>query len=574
MEELLNHLRRLYGDSGVDIVYDRVCALMDRYAPRIPPSVTLARELTERDVLLIAYADQVSAAGAPPLRTLAEFLDTHAPDIVSGIHILPFFPYSSDDGFSVVDYNKVDPALGSWDDIARLGQQFDLMFDLVLNHVSAQGEWFQQFLQDDPAYRDFFITVQGGPDLSTVVRPRALPLLTKFQTATREKQVWTTFSSDQVDLNYHHPQVLLRMLEVILYYVERGARFLRLDAIAYLWKEIGTPCIHLAQTHAVVQLMRTVLDQIAPGVRLITETNVPHADNISYFGDGRNEAQLVYNFALPPLVLNALHTGSAAKLSRWAETLAVPSDRVTFFNFLASHDGIGLNPVRGILTEGEIEALVKRTVERGGLVSYKRNADGSQSPYELNINYLDALSSPTEGGEALATQMNRFMTAQAIMLSLVGIPGIYFHSLFGSRGDRAGAEASGIARRINRQKPSRAEVERDLTDGESLRARVLERHARLLHVRRSRPAFHPSGNQAIMAGDDRVFAVLRRSPDGRERVLCLHNVTGSGVPFKAPGPERWMDLIEGEAFAAEANGATTIPLRPYQTVWASPVAPG
>jgi glycosidase len=348
---------------------------------------------------------------------------------------------------------------------------------------------------------------------------------------------------------------------------------LRLDAIAYLWKEIGTPCIHLPQTHAVVKLMRAVLDQVAPGVRLITETNVPHEDNISYFGDGSDEAQLVYNFALPPLVLHTLQTGSAAKLSRWAGTLRLSSDRVTFLNFLASHDGIGLNPVRGILTEPEIEGLVERAVERGGIVSYKRNADGSQSPYELNINYLDALSGPGEGSQVIATQLNRFLTSQAIMLSLAGIPGIYFHSLFGSRGDRAGAEASGIPRRINREKSSRAGLERDLADAGSLRARILAGYARLLRVRRSFSAFHPGGRQEILPNDDRVFAVLRLAPDGRERVLCLHNVTGAPVLFSANGAkgERWTDLIDGEPCAEGIDSSTEFALQPYQTLWASPL---
>jgi glucosylglycerate phosphorylase len=569
---MLSNLACLYGESGARPVYDRVRALMDQYSPRLPRAVTESREWTEREVLLITYADQVRSEGAPPLQVLAEFLNAHAPDILSGVHILPFFPYSSDDGFSVVDYTAVDPGLGSWDDLERLGEQFDLMFDLVLNHVSAQSEWFRGFLKDDPVYRHFFIAVEGDPDLTRVVRPRALPLLTTFKTPSGEKRVWTTFSADQIDLNYHNPDVLLKMLEVLLLYVERGARFVRLDAIAYLWKELGTSCIHLPQTHAMVRLLRAVLDQVAPGVRLITETNVPHADNIAYFGNGTDEAQMVYNFALPPLVLHTLQTGSAAKLSRWAADLTLPSGRVTCFNFLASHDGIGLNPARGILAEAEIEALIERTVERGGLVSYKRNEDGSQSPYELDINYFDALYCPGEGDEALVKQVGRFMTAQAIMLSLAGIPGIYFHSLFGSRGDRAGADASRMPRRINRQKLVRTAVESELADGASLRARILARYAELLRVRRVHSAFGPNSAQRILASDDRVFAVLREAAEGREPVLCLHNVTDGVVEFKAHGVEagRWLDLIDGESFTASADGSATFALRPYRTVWASP----
>lgn len=571
MERIRDLLAYLYGESSARPVYDRLRKLVDRYAPRLPTSATSRRPWTERDVLLVTYGDQVRATGEPPLRTLADFLNAHASGLLGGVHILPFFPSSSDDGFSVIDYQSVDPALGAWHDISRLGQHFDLMFDLVLNHVSAESEWFRRFLQDDPAYRDFFITVDDDPDLSQVVRPRALPLLTKFRTPSGEKQVWTTFSADQIDLNYHNPEVLLRILETMLFYAEHGARFIRLDAIAYLWKEIGTSCIHLPQTHAVVRLMRAVLDQIAPGVLLITETNVPHADNLSYFGDGSDEAQMVYNFALPPLVLHALQTGSAAKLSTWAQRLSLPGDQVTLFNFLASHDGIGLNPARGILTDTEIEALVTRTVERGGLVSYKRNPDGSQSPYELNINYLDAISERDESGKLTASAADRFMTAEAIMLSLAGIPGVYFHSLFGSRGDRAAAEAPGIPRRINRGKPTREELERDLADSASLRSRILDRHTRLLRVRRVRSAFHPASRQRILGDDDRVFALLRGELDQDASVLCLFNVTRAPVPYQVSGlePGRWQDLIGGGYCDVSDSGAATFNLVPFQTMWAT-----
>ena len=313
----------------------------------------------------------------------------------------------------------------------------------------------------------------------------------------------------------------------------RGAGFIRLDAVAYLWKEAGTSCIHLPQTHQVVRFLRAVLDEVAPHVRLITETNVPHRDNLSYFGDGTNEAQLVYNFALPPLVLHALQTADAGKLTRWAQSLALPSGDATFFNFLASHDGIGLNPARGILDEGEIDALVRRTAERGGFISCRNLPDGTQSPYEMNINYLDALADPGEGGvPELAAR--RFITAHAVMLSLQGMPGIYFHSLFGSRGDRAGAEKSGIKRRINRGKLARAPLEAELADAGSLRARIFAGFRALLDFRRKHPAFAPDAAQRVLELDPCVFAVERESADGRDRVLCLHNVGAGSVTVVAP----------------------------------------
>jgi glucosylglycerate phosphorylase len=546
-QAISDHLAFLYGSTNAGAIERRLRSIMRAHFPDAPAADHTEGwrrlPLTQRDALLITYGDQVREPGAAPLRSLGEVLEEHAADAVSGVHVLPFYPSSSDDGFSVVDYRAVDPDLGTWDDVCRLGRRFDLMFDAVFNHVSAHSEWFQGFLRGDPRYRDWFITVDGDPDLSQVVRPRALPLLTTFETAEGKRRVWTTFSGDQVDVNAANPDVLLALIDVLMSYVARGARFIRLDAIAYLWKEIGTPCIHLPQTHRAVQLMRSVLDEVAPGVMLITETNVPHRENVSYFGDGSDEAQLVYNFALPPLVLHSVATGSAEALSRWAASLELPSAGVSFFNFLASHDGIGVNPVRGILTDDQIDALVRRAPAHGGFVSYKQNPDGSRSPYELNVNYFDALSDPASP-EPVDTQVRRFLLAHAIMLAMPGMAGIYFHSLFGSRGDRAGADASGIPRRINRQKLARADLERELADPASRRARVLRELKGLLRQRQSGAAFHPAGGHEVVAGDPRLFALRRTSPDGRECVLCLHNVSADSVPAEGdvlgPYEARWL----------------------------------
>jgi glycosidase len=562
--------------------------LLDEYRPRLayssgggggaPPGDGARRpaNLTERDAILITYGDQVRKPGMPPLQTLAYFCERHLAGLVSGVHVLPFFPYSSDDGFAVIDYRKVDAALGTWEDVARLGASFRLMFDAVVNHVSARSEWFHAFLRDDPAYRDYFIVLPEGADLSQVVRPRALPLVTRVRTPSGEKAVWTTFSADQIDLNYSNPAVLLEIMDTLLFYVARGAEFIRLDAIAYLWKEIGTACIHLPRTHRVVQLLRAVLDAVAPYVALVTETNVPHAENVSYFGDGTNEAQMVYNFALPPLVLHAFQTEDARRLAAWAAGLSLPSGQVTFFNFLASHDGIGLNPVRGILSEEEIEAMVERTCTRGGLVSYKRNPDGKQSPYELNVNYFDALArGGAEEGIESGVPVGRFVAAQAIMLALVGVPGIYFHSLFGSRGWPEGVEQTGRQRTINRQKCDLASLEAALADPDSLRSRIFRGYVQLLRARAATPAFHPHGAQQVIraAGGPPVFALLRTAPGGGDRVVCLHNVSGQVQPVQLDARTsqlgmvtRLTDLVGGAQL--RPVGATfKINLGPYQVSW-------
>jgi glucosylglycerate phosphorylase len=573
MKDLALHiLMELYGEALGAATYELLERLLMAYPSRIAKKLPRGGALGERDAILITYGDQVQEPGKPGLQTLAEFCQARLGGVVSGVHILPFYPYSSDDGFSVVDYKAVDPALGSWQDVARLGEDFRLMFDAVINHISAQSAWFQAFLRGDLHYQDYFITVAGEPDLSQVVRPRALPLLTRFDTPMGQKAVWTTFSADQIDLNYAHPEVLLEVIDVLLFYAAQGAELIRLDAIAYLWKEIGTTCIHLRQTHLVIQLIRAVLDRVAPQVLLITETNVPHEDNISYFGDGRNEAQLVYNFALPPLALHTLRTGNAQALAQWASSLALPSKEVTFFNFLASHDGIGLNPARGILSEAEIKALVNGAQAHGGLVSYKHNPDGTSSPYELNINYFDALSNPN-GGEPLERQADRFIVSQAIMLALTGVPGIYFQSLFGSRGWPEGVQQSGQNRTINRQKLSRAVLETEINTPGHLRNLVFQQYARLLKARAARAAFNPFGEQQVLDCGEAVFGLLRYGSGSGGRVLCLHNVSDRSqtIPettwIRADDrAKRWVDIVNHKPVTRSKG---RVILRPYQVLWLS-----
>ena len=568
MTNLLPHLTFLYGADRAPQLFDRLQGIMTEYRLQVRAH---DGELTERDSILITYGDQLKQSGEKPLQTLGAFCNQYLKDVISGIHILPFYPWTSDDGFSVTNYRKVDPALGDWEDISAMQDNFRLMFDAVINHASAQHEWFQAFLRDDPHYRDYFIVVEGNPDISQVVRPRALPLLTKFETPSGARLVWTTFSADQVDLNFDNPNVLLEIIDTLLFYVAHGAQFIRLDAIAYLWKEIGTPCIHLPQTHRIIRLFRSVLNAIAPHIMLITETNVPHNENISYFGDGRDEAQMVYNFALPPLVLHTFYTGNSHVLSEWAAELRLPSNRNTFFNFLASHDGIGINPARGILSDTEIDALIEQAIQHGGLVSYKDDASGAQKPYELNISYFDALSNPRTN-ESLDIQINRFMTAQAIMLALVGVPGIYFHSLFGSRGWRAGVDMTGRNRTINRQKYDLPTFESELADEASLRHHVFHRYAQLLQARNASSAFDPHGEQRVLDYGEQIFTILRLSSDGSQRTLCLHNISNQiqnvTVDLKNvfdSSSGQLIDLITNQPMNDPLNG--DLVLHPYQTLW-------
>ncbi len=536
-----------------EAIAQRIRVFREDHPTKGPPH-PLHQLLTQRDAILITYGDQFQQPGQPHLRTLARFLDDHLRDVLDGVHILPFFPYSSDDGFSVIDYKQVDPALGDWRDIARLKQRgYRLMFDAVINHISRESAWFQGFVRGEKPYRDYFIVVDPLADFSQVVRPRALPLLTPVETSEGVKHVWTTFSSDQVDLNYANPQLALEIIDVLLFYAAQGAQIIRLDAIAYLWKEQGASCIHLPKTHAMVKLWRAIFDAVAPDVLLITETNVPHQENISYFGDylpetGKtDEAQLVYNFTLAPLTLHAFLSGDARKLSRWAATLEAPPG-ATFFNFIASHDGIGVRPAEGVLSPEEMQALVDRTLAHGGQVSYKANPDGSRSVYELNATLYDLLNDPAHPN--LEEDVARFLASQSILLSLAGVPGVYVHSLFGSRNCHACYEQTGRERSLNREKFDLDAVETRLADPHSHQARVFAGYRKMLKVRRQLPAFHPFAGQTILEGNPAIFAVLRTAPDESQRVLCLTNVSSQPQSFRLPSGG-WKNVFSGEVVGAD-----------------------
>ena len=553
----------LYGKERAPSVLTKVLAII---GPGPTPPAATGLSLSEKDIVLITYGDQVSREGEPPLRTLHGFLKDFAAPVVNSVHILPFFPYSSDDGFSIIDYTSVDPDLGDWRHIREMGQDFQLMFDAVINHISAQSDWFQAFLRDEAPYKDFFIVVDLSADLSEVVRPRTLPLLTEVETSSGTKHVWTTFSDDQIDLDYTNPDVLREILRVLLLYVEQGARLIRLDAIAFLWKIAGTPSIHLPQTHIAIQLIRDVLDWVVPEVLLITETNVPHEENVSYFGDGTNEAQMVYQFPLPPLILHTMAQGDARVLSAWAASLEPAGERTTFFNFAASHDGIGLRPASGILSAEQINALVELTQEHGGHVSFRGMSDGSQKPYELNISYFDAITHPDVTTRHPDIAVQRFIVSQALLLALTGVPGIYFHSLFGSRSDINGVTRTGRYRSINREKLRLEGLVEQLEDKVSIRARVYRQYRQLLVTRGRERAFHPLGSQVIHDVDPGVFAVERISPDGQDRLLALHNVTGQEVVLDLPVSGAWHDLI-ADSIVSEETGILRISLSPYQIAW-------
>ncbi len=573
----INHLlESVYGTRRADQLTAKIQEIVAKHAcSSVLPNQAGPVALTEKDVILITYGDIVREEGRAPLATLNDFVTSHLKGTFNTIHILPFYPYSSDDGFSVIDYRKIDPALGTWEDIEGLGAKYKLMFDAVINHISKESEWFQKFLLDRAPYTDWFIVPLHDWDFSKVVRPRTSPLLSDFMTFGGLKQVWTTFSNDQIDLNYASPDVLLEIVDLMLFYASKGASLVRLDAIAYLWKESGTPCIHLPQTHQIIRLIRKVFEVSGINTLIITETNVPHDDNISYFGyvDPQtgmgNEAHLVYQFPLAPLVLHTFITGNAKKILNWVETLG---QQGLFFNFLASHDGIGIMPARGLLNEEEIKAIVDQVIANGGKVSYKSNLDGSQTVYELNTTFFDALNAPYSPSAEL--DLARFMASQAIMLSLAGVPGIYYLSLFGGSNNHKAVQKTGRNRSINRQKFRLPELAQMIGQSNSLKSRVFKAYEHMLAIRTSESAFNPHSAQKVIYLDDRLFVLERNNDEtANSAVLVMINVSDENFEIRLDlkdtrlaGSGSVRELFSGNIFEIGDN-FVDLNFGPYQLYW-------
>ncbi|HEP0496878.1 sugar phosphorylase [Enterobacter kobei] len=553
IKKLINHI---YGESFSDAHLDVLLSKLEQAAIDITEKRKSGWD--EKDVVLITYADQFSAKGEKALPVFTRFYNEWLARTFSHVHLLPFYPWSSDDGFSVIDYHSVAPETGSWQDVAELKQSASLMFDFVCNHMSAKSEWFANYLAQKPGFDDFFISVDPEIDLSAVTRPRALPLLTPFKLHDGSvRHLWTTFSDDQIDLNFASPQVLIAMVDVLLHYLAEGARYIRLDAVGFMWKIPGTSCIHLEQTHCLIQLFRAITDAVAPGTVIITETNVPHKDNISYFGDGENEAQMVYQFSLPPLVLHAVHRQDVKALCQWAGSLALPSTKTTWFNFLASHDGIGLNPLRGILPESEILSLVEKLQQEGALVNWKNNPDGTRSPYEINVTYLDALSSQDSPDDE---RIARFILAHAVLLSFPGVPAVYIQSILGSRNDYEGVERLGYNRAINRKKYTAGQVDLELNNKQSIRHKIYSRLSEFIAIRRGERAFHPDAQAMFESLDEQILKIVRVADNG-ERITALFN-------FSHNVHTVYEKVLSGvELLSGQAIDGTELTLNPWQVMW-------
>ena len=554
LKTIRNDLSILYGKRKGGYAFDEIRSLLTNFGVK-----KKKKRISEKDIALITYGDSLQN-DKKPLKILNEFLNRYLKGTINTVHILPFFPYSSDRGFSVIDYKKVNPQLGDWDDIKKIHENFNLIFGEVINHISSQSKWFKEFLESNPRYHDYFISFESvdaisTSDLGKITRPRTSPLLTRFKTKDGYKYVWTTFSSDQIDLNFHNPDVLIEAIDLLLFYIDKGVDIVRLDAVAYIWKELGTNCVNRRQVHIVLKIFRVILKLVAPYVMLLCEVNLPQRQNLSYFGRGDDESHIIYEFTLPPLLLFSFYKGDVKKLSRWASHLRIRSDLDFIFNFLDSHDGIGLSAVHGILTEKEIESLINTVKKKGGLVSYRRK-DSMEIPYELNTTWFSALKDDDE-----ELSIRKYLCSIAVALSIDGIPGIYIQSLFGMENDLKKVSRTGIKRDINRSELDIAKIIEALEDKDSRENRIFTQVANLIRIRTKQQPFHPAARQNILYLNDSVFSILRAA--GTKEILALHNVSDNvqKIEGKALKMGKGFDLIGKKEISGE------VILEPYQFMW-------
>ncbi len=562
---------------------ERVCKVYYSYkAARMIESeknFKAIERFTEQDVVLITYGDLIYEEGVSPLTTLSKFCGIYLKQTINTIHILPFFTYSSDKGFSVLDFETVDPILGTWGDIEDLGTRYKLMFDAVINHVSSQSRWFRKFLDGVPRFQNFFISYDSHDELtpqerSLIFRPRSTDILTKFQALNGEKHVWSTFSKDQIDLNYRNPEVLIKVIDILLFYVRKGADIIRLDAATYFWVAPGTPCANLEQTHMIVKIFHDVLKLVAPHVAIITETNVPHKENISYFGNGNNEAHMIYNFALPPLVLYTFYTEDTTRLADWATNLEPASEFTTYFNFLDSHDGVGVMAVKDILSDEEIKLLIQKAGEHGAHISYKTDKERKEVPYEINITWFSALCK--EDSEiGIDIQIKKFIASRAIALVLQGVPGIYLHAFFGTKNDLKLMINAEVKRNINRTVVNYTSLVDALDNNDTIIAKICDNMKEIVSIRTMQKAFHPNGSQRILKIKPEVFTVLRTSPQKDQQILSLINVTSDQchISFSMETinifSQEWYNLIDQQKYTF-TEGIINLTLEPYDVVWLEP----
>jgi len=568
-KRVLQHLNRIYADvldkKNIKQLSNSLLEHVIETQNDMPLHITENGESwSQNTIVMITYADTIEDKNSLPINSINKFLKEYCADTFEIVHILPFFPSSSDKGFSVKDYYSVYHQFGQWNDILRISKEFGVMADVVINHGSSESLWFKNFIKGEGKGSDYFLNFDEPFDTSKVVRPRTSDLLNPVETADGTKYIWCTFSKDQVDYNFSNPVVLFEFIQIIIFYLSRGITVFRFDAVAFIWKKIGTSCINLEKTHEIVRLFRTLLTYLSPKAILVTETNTPARENVSYFGNA-NEAHWIYNFSLPPILIYSILAGDSSYLEKL--TMSMPPSQLgtSYLNFIASHDGIGLRPAETFLTKDEISRFINLMEQNGGRVSYRSNNTDTPEPYEINITLFDAMKESFN--KEVNLYLERFICIHAIMLSLEGVPAFYIHSLFGTQNDYALYKQNNQNRSLNRGKIKISEI--DLSNESESQSHIFLQLKKLMLIRKKQPAFHPNAVQFTLHLGSNLYGIWRQSLDKKQSIFCISNLTDeivklSLLDLNLIGFDHWRDIIT----EIEIDDITSeIEFSPYQTMW-------
>ena len=393
---------------------------------------------------LIAYVDRL----AGDLGTLEEVLHSELEGVFSGVHLLPFYPPidGSDAGFDPADHTAVDPRLGNWNDVARIAAGHRLMADLIVNHISSDSSQFQDWIAQGAAskFDGMFLTRDrvfpdgaSQEELDQIYRPRPWPPFTTYEIAGEPREIWTTFTSKQIDLDVNHPSAWAYLMTVLDRFREAGIDLVRLDAIGYAIKKPGTTSFMIPECFDFIKRITGATRQ--RGMDVLVEIHSHHRFQLDVAG----QVDRIYDFALPPLVLYGLLFGDAAPLGRWLEI--APRNSVTV---LDTHDGIGMVDVApegnepGLLTATQVDRLVASIHTASGGTSVKASGSAAMNldSYQINCTFYDAVGRDDDA----------HFLARLIQLLVPGIPQVYYAGLLAAPNQVALLANTGVGRDLNR----------------------------------------------------------------------------------------------------------------------------
>ncbi len=571
-------LRKLLGEIYVDhcdeelsFVWSQLMQILDENSAQQDSSLGIDKEIWDASsVVLITYPDAIYKEGETTLKTLSDILDSKFGILASIIHILPFLPSTSDGGFAVSNHEQIEDAFGNWKDLKKLSLNHILMADLVLNHVSSSHDWVKQFILSQKPGDSYILSPKTLNGWENVIRPRNSSLFTTLKTKQGDKKVWTTFGPDQIDLDWSDPNILIEFLKLLVRYIRNGVQWIRLDAVAFLWKEPNTSCLHLKQVHEIVQLLRLELSKLNPMGVLITETNVPEKENLSYLKGG-DKAHIAYNFPLPPLLLEAILASNADLINEWLSNWSEMPNQTTLLNFTASHDGVGLRPLEGIMNNERMHDLLVKAEKKGGLISHRRMSNGQDKPYELNISWWSAMAD--DGHDTTRYQIERFFMSQALVLAIKGVPAFYLQALLASPNDIKKFKRSGERRDLNREKFEVNKLLKRLNDNKSSASKNLKLLNNAMKIRSTLNAFNPNSPMRCFSESQNDFILLERGYPG-EQIYAIYNVTDKEVSLNIS--ELLVDVTKNNACQYDdclsklSIVSNNIKLTPYKVMWLKP----